>query len=256
VSEPSLPPPPPPLAAPDGYAGYTPSNWAAGLRRVGGLATALLILVAVTAAGQALAAATTPSAVDAAQEFLASDRTQADEDELSSDLAVNGLISLVSGAAWIASIVLSMIWLYRVAGNHRNLGRQLTWAPGWAIGGWFVPPLLFIIPLLMLRETWKASTPAVPPGSPEWKRESDSPLPWLWFVIYSIVPLVLLALSGSAQLQGFSQDSEDLAEAFDDQQGLLIAQGIVIVVAAFVWALLVRGITKRHTQLTGEATLR
>jgi hypothetical protein len=223
---------------------------------LGGLVTALLIVLAVTAVGQALSVATTPSAVDAAKDFLASDRTTADEDELSSDLAVNGLTSLVSGAAWLASIVLSMIWLFRVAANHRDVGRQLTWAPGWAIGGWFLPPLLFIIPLLMLRETWKASTPTVPPGSPDWKRESDSPLLWLWFLVYSIVPLVLLGISGAAQFQGFSQDAEDLAEAFDDQQNLLIAQGLVIVVAAIIWALLVRRITKRHTQLTGEAALR
>ena len=74
---------------------------------------------------------------------------------------------LAHRGASIALVVLSIIWLYRVPPNHRALGRALTWAPGWAIGGWFLPPLLYVIPLLVLREAWKAADPAVPPGSPD-----------------------------------------------------------------------------------------
>ena len=163
--------------------------------------------------------------------------------------------SFVTGAASLAVIVLTMIWLYRVASNHRDLGRQLTWAPGWAIGGWFLPPLLYIIPLLMLRETWKAATPTVPAGSPEWKRQGESPLLWAWFVLYSVIPIVLAGL-GASQFWDLSRSTEDLAEYFDEQQSLIIAQGVVAVLAAVVWALVVRDITRRHTQLTGETTLR
>jgi Domain of unknown function (DUF4328) len=152
-------------------------------------------------------------------------------------------------------IVLSMIWLYRVAANHRSLGRQLTWAPGWAIGGWFLPPLLFIIPLLMLRESWKASAPDVPPGSPEWKQKGESPLIWTWFLVYSVVPIVL-AILGASQFRNFSRDTEDLAEYFDEQQGLIIASGLVTVLAAIAWGLVVREITSRHARLSGEAAIR
>ena len=56
-----------------------------------------------------------------------------------------------------------MIWMYRMAANHRALQRNGTWAPGWAIGGWFLPPGgLYIIPFLMFRELWKASDPNGP----------------------------------------------------------------------------------------------
>ena len=155
VTGPDLPPPPP-FAPPPGYAGYAPTNWAAGMRRVGGLAKALVIVLAIVALGQVVSVATTGSVGDAAAEYLRSDRSDAAQDAFEDDLAVNGLTSLLAGAASIAVIVLSIIWLYRVAANHRGLGRQLTWAPGWAIAGWVLPPLLFIIPLLMLRESWKA----------------------------------------------------------------------------------------------------
>ena len=188
---------------------------------------------------------------DAAEEFL---RT-GDEDAFEDDLAVNGLTSLLAGAASIAVIVLSIIWLYRIAANHRALARQLTWAPGWAIAGWILPPLLFIIPLLMIRESWKASAPDVPPGSQEWKQKGDSPLVWVWFLLYSIVPIVL-AILGAAQFWNVSRDTEDLAEYFDEQVPLIVAQGVVTVLAAIAWALVVREITRRHSQLTGETTLR
>ena len=149
-------PPPPPFSPPPGYASYAPTNWAASMRRIGGLAKALLIVLAIVALGQVVSVATTGSVGDAAADYLRSDRSNAAQDAFEDDLAVNGLTSLVAGAASIAVIVLSIVWLYRVAANHRGLGRRLTWAPGWAIAGWVLPPLLFMIPLLMLRESWKA----------------------------------------------------------------------------------------------------
>ena len=256
VTDPGPSPPPPPFAPPPGYVGYAPTNWATGMRRVSGLAKALVIVLAIVAIGQVVSVATTGSVGDAAAEFLRSDAPTATRTPSRTTSPSTGSTSLLAGAASIAVIVLSIIWLYRVAANHRGLGRQLTWAPGWAIAGWILPPLLFIIPLLMLRESWKASAADVPPGSPEWKQKGESPRADLGLVLlYSIVPIVLAAL-GASQFWNVSRDTEDLAEYFDEQQGLIIAQGIVTVLAAIAWALVVRDITRRHTELTGEATLR
>ena len=86
-----------------------------------------------------------------------------------------------------------MIWLYRIVANHRAIGRQLTWAPGWAIGGWFLPPfVLYIIPMLMLSESWKATDPEVPPGDDRWRQNSVSPLVYVWWVLYGLVPIVFI----------------------------------------------------------------
>jgi hypothetical protein len=221
------------------------------MRRVNGLAKAIVIVLAVFAVGQVITTATTGSAADAAVEFLA----DGDEDAFDDSLGPYRLGSSLTGAAQIAIAVLSIIWLYRVAANHRGLGRQLTWAPVWAIAGWFLPPLLFIIPLLMIRETWKASTPDVPAGSQDWKRQGESPLVWIWFVLFVVAPIALLLL-GTSQFSNLSPDREDLAEYFDDQQGVIIASGVVSILAAIAWALVIREITRRHTQLTGEATIR
>ena len=246
-------PPPPPLAPPEGYVGYSPTNWGTGLRRVNGLAKAIVIVLAVIAVGTAINVATTGAAADAAVTFLESQRTDADVDAFNEDFAVNGLTLALTRFASLAAAILSVIWLFRIAANHRSLGRQLTWAPGWAIGGWFLPPVLFIIPLLMLRESWKASAADVAPGSPEWKQKGESPLLWVWFVLFSVAPIVLTAISGG-DLWTLGGETEDVAEFVDDLQGLIIAQGIITILAAIAWALVVRDITRRHAELSGEST--
>ena len=78
---------------------------------------------------------------------------------------------------------------------------------------------------------------------------------WIWFVLFSVAPIVLTAIGGcrSGTLGG---DTEDLAEFVDDLQGLIIAQGIITILAAIAWALVVRDITRRHTELSGESTRR
>jgi Domain of unknown function (DUF4328) len=251
----SLPPPPPSATPPPGYVGYEPTLSAAvPLRRVSGLGKAMLILLAISAIGFAGQAAVTPGATDTARDFLA-DRI--DRDQFTEDLAPYTLVNLLTGAVFIALVVLTMIWLYRIAANHRTIGRRLTWAPGWAIGGWFLPPIvLYIIPLLMLRESWQASDPDVPPGDERWRQSPVNPIVYVWWVLYGLVPIVFLVTGLTVQTSAFSGNENDLAEWIDDQEGLLIAQGLVGVAQAIAFFLLVRGLTARHVRLTGESARR
>jgi len=246
----SFPPPPPNLAPPPGYVGYERGpGGQVPLQRVQKLRTALFVLLAIVAVGSLVVLATTPAQVDAARELL--DGT-IDSDTFTERQAGSSLAQLLVGASTIAIIVLTMIWLYRIAKNHRALGRQGTWGPGWAIGGWFLPPVLYIIPTLMLREHWKASEPGVPPGDDRWRSAKEPVLVYVWFVLYSVVPLAL-AIAGSATFfRGFGQDAEDLAEALEDTQGLSMASAAVTTLAAVAWFLVVKGLTERHTALTGE----
>ena len=46
------------------------------------------------------------------------------------DVAAYNLRGGLTVVAQIALIVLTMIWLFRIAKNHQALGRRLTWAPG------------------------------------------------------------------------------------------------------------------------------
>ena len=250
-----LPPPPPSATPPPGYLGYEPSLSAAvPLRRVGGLGKAILILLGVAVVGYIIQAISIPSAVDSAQKLLAGEIS---ENEFDDDLAPFGLAGLLTGAAFIALIVLTMIWLYRIAANHRAIGRQLSWAPGWAIGGWFLPPLiLYIIPMLMLSESWKAADPEVPPGDDRWRQNSVSPLVYLWWVLYGLVPILFIVQGVTFDTASFSQDAQDVADAIEDQQGFMIGQSLSGVASAIAFGLLVRALTARHARLTGESARR
>jgi hypothetical protein len=222
------------------------------LRRVGGTAKALVVLLLVYAAVDALGIIVNRMAVDPARDFL---RGELSEDELTDELAPFVISSAVLAFVMVAIIVLTMIWMFCVAANHRRIGRQTTWAPGFAIGGWFLPPILFVIPFLMLMEMWKASDPGSPPQSHSWKHSSMSPLVPIWWVLYGVIPLVLL-IGGGNPLSSFGEDTQDFAEQIDEQQTMMLFQSLAAAAAAIVFMLLVRALTDRHTRLTGEATTR
>jgi Domain of unknown function (DUF4328) len=260
MSDSSLPPAPPPspppssFTPPPGYAEYQPTNWQASMRRVRGLSMAILIVLAVAAIGSLVMAATIGSAKDAAEEYLAiANPTDADEDQFNEDVAGYGLGGLLVFATLIALAVLSIIWLYRITSNLRALGRATFWAPLWAIFGWFLPPFLFVIPLLILIEAWKASDPQSPPGSDSWRR-SPQPVPvWAWFLVYGVARTAATFLTGSPFDQ-FSRDAEDVAERFVDHSGGLVVQSLIEIIGAGAWALVVWQLTRRHTELTGESS--
>jgi hypothetical protein len=252
--EPPPPPPPPNLAPPPGYAGYS-SNLSSTLplKRIGGIAKAIIILLIISVIGTIVQIATTPGVVDAAKDYRAG---SINADDFRNKLGPYGAVSLIVGVARVALIVLSIIWLFRLIQNHRAIGRKLTWGPGWAIAGWVLPPFLFVIPTMVLAESWKAADPTVPPTDDGWKRGSVNPLVWIWFVIYSVAPLVLLVIDFQSQFGSVGGNTRDVADSLHDKLGVLIIAGIVALLGAVAWALLVRAWTGRHTRLTGEASAR
>lgn len=245
------PPAPPDLAPPPGYAGYS-QNLSASieLKRVGSLRTVLVILLGIYIVGAIIGAIAAPGIVDSADDLL---NGRISDDDFRNDFAVYGLMGGLSGVAQLAVVVLTIIWTYRIVKNHRSIGRRTRWGPGMAIGGWFLPPFLYIIPTLVLREAWKASDPAVPPGDDRWRANPDNPLIWVWFAVYGVGTLVLSSISTSLQIRQFGGEPEDIADAYADSLGVLIAITVAGIVSAVLWALIVRQLTDRHTRLTGEA---
>jgi hypothetical protein len=248
---PPPPPPPPDLAPPPGYTAYSQNlSTSVDLKRVGGLAKAIVILLAVYAVGELIRIAGMPGVVDSAKEFKAN---PGNDDAFLEDVGTFVLMGALSQAAMLAIIVLSIIWTYRIVKNHRVIGRTTTWGPGMAIGGWFLPPFLYVIPTLVLREAWKAADPTVPPGDERWKRGKDNPLLWAWFLVYGVGTVVLSIISSSLQFRQLGGEADDLADAYADNLGVMIALSVLGLVSAVLWALLVRQWTARHTTLTGEA---
>ena len=220
------------------------------LKRTGKVGGASAILVGLAAVSGALTVLVSQTMTDEADRFIGGDLSS--EDFISA-IAPYLLLTFVQGALVIASVVLVMIWMYRIAANHRALHRGGTWGPGWAIGGWFLPPLLYIIPTLMFRELWRASDPDVPIGG-DWKSRPVSPLLMVWFFAYSLIPLGLMFAQTDTVLSGLGGSDDELAKQITGDQGLVIASTAITLVAAAAFVAFARQLTARHQRLTGEST--
>ncbi len=226
------------------------------LGRIGGLTTAARILAYVVGTVSVLSAVLGGLAIDEAEDFLAG---AISEDDFITAYAPAVLMGLVQTATFVALIVVTMLWMRRVAANHREIGRTGTWGPGWAIGGWFLPPfVLYVIPWLMFREMWKASDPSIPLGDDRWRSGAVSRVVEVWWVLYGLAPIALIAVQGARAIGGgiSATGTEGLAEQVRDGFTSSMVAGVLSLAAAIAYAAMVTGISARHRQLTGEATTR
>ncbi len=248
------PPPPPNLSAPAGYVGFqsNPTPYA-GVKRVGGLAKAIVILTSIVAAATVITTLLSVSVAGDASDFLAGDLT---DDEFRSALAPLSAVQSIAGVATLATGILTMIWMYRIASNIRAFGRRTTWHPLFSIFGWFLPPFfLYVIPFLVLREQWKGSDPIVD-GTDGWKANDDNRTLWGWFAFYGLLPLVLfVAQIGSVASAGLGTgDVETVAESLDQVSALTFMSAVSVVGAAVFWIAFVRQLTRRHVTMTNESS--
>ncbi len=240
------------LNPPAGYVAYgTSPTPLATLRRVRGLSVGVTILTGIAAAGTIATTILTASVVQDARDYLSGELS---DDQFRSAVGPVNAVQLITGLATLAAFILTVIWMYRIASNVRAFQRRTTWSPLFAVFGWVLPPfVLYVIPLLMLRELWKASDPADPDDPDSWRAGSDNPLVWGWFVLYGLAPIVLLIFSVSSFLDGgLSSNLESLADSLDSFGALAVISMIVTVSAAVVWILFVRQLTARHIRLTNE----
>jgi hypothetical protein len=241
------------LTPPPGYVAYqgqpTPS---AGIRRVGGLAIPIIVSTVIVALGTLASAFLSAGVATDAADFLAGSTSQS---EFEDALVPLNAVQLMVSVATLATGVLTIVWMFRIAQNVRAFGRATTWSPLFAIFGWFLPPLvLYVIPFLVLRELWKASEPTPVDGTDGWKRSADNPVLWAWFVLFGILPAVIFAIQiGSFATAGLpAGDIESVAESLDDFGAIGWLTAVLSVAAAVVWVRFVRQLTQRHTRFTGE----
>ena len=251
---PPPPPPPPGLTAPAGYVAYNTAPTQGGqLSSIRGTAKWAMILAGVASLASLASAVLSANLADTAQDYLDG---RISEDEFLDANAIAPLGQLLSAGPLLAAGIFGVIWMYRIATNVRAIGRATTFAPVFAILGWFLPPLLFILPLLVLRELWKASDPNTPPGADGWRASGENPLLYVWFVVYGVIPTVLTALSLGAVLDAalnLDTDTQSVAEVTAATGGVqVILGGVFSVISAAIWIVFVRQLTARHVQLTGE----
>ncbi len=246
------------MGPPPGYVAYgsapTPTQ---NVRRINGLSTAIMIVVGIAGVGGLLNAVLTSGLRSDAEDLLAG---RMSDSEFNDQLVSSSAFSALAGVATIAAMVLVMIWMYRITSNLRAFGMSTTWHPLFAVFGWFLPPaVLYIIPLLMLREQWSKSTASAIPGqagSPVAvdSAKSENPLLWVWWLAFGIWPLVALFLSANSLFGNLGDTStEAVAEnLLDTSSAMTIIGAIIGLVAAATWILFVRQMTARHQTLTSE----
>lgn len=218
------------------------------LKRVGGTARAATILVGATGVLSVVGVVLAQLSVGDAEAFLDG---EIDSDEFLRSAAPYALVSFLQALALLASAVVVIVWMHRLAANLRTLHRGTTWGPGWAIGGWFAPPFLFVIPFLAFREMWKASDPEVPVGG-EWRSRPVSPVVIAWFLVFGVLQAVLQVVQIDDTLGGFGAGEDVLAEQLVDGMTLPTIAAVSDVVAAALFILMATQLTRRHRRLTGE----
>jgi hypothetical protein len=90
-----------------------------------------------------------------------------------------GPLGLAVAALMLATVVLFLTWFYRARKNAGLSGWRQRWSPGWAIGSWFLPPVLLWFPYQIMADIWRAGRPT---GMGD--RPSSGLLPGLWWACW------------------------------------------------------------------------
>lgn len=92
-----------------------------------------------------------------------------------------GPLGLAEGALILATVVLFLNWFYRARKNAGLTAWRQRWSPGWAIGSWFLPPVLLWFPYQIMADIWRAGRPhGLRDGS------SNAVLPGLWWACWAL----------------------------------------------------------------------
>lgn len=234
---------------PPGYVPYGPGGQR-GFEPIRSVAKWLVIMLAVGAGAQVLT-------------VLAQAALQGETDQL-----VNGLdgltvgfglyllVSLAAAAVSIASLVLQVVFAFRIAKNLQLLGRvPASFSPGATIATVILGGCtLGILPFFMWRELWAGSEPGVPAHAPDWKRRPTPPI----VVIHLVLTLLSTVLgfgvgATSAILRIGSTSSSELGKNLDSSLGWLLASGVLSAAATLALMQLVRQLAERHLHSTREA---
>lgn len=185
---------------------------AAGLRPVGALSTAAVVLAAVVTGGELLSGL--------AGFAYSTDTLWTTYDTL----------TVVTSLAWLASFIVTGIWLTRVRRNAELLApafhHQRAW--GWAWAGWVVPIVSLWFPFQVVRDAVTASASTANPAA------SHSPRPpfGLWWATWLAGTLLTNAAA--------QQPTVNAAAGGATIGGLHLLGAVCLVVSLWAWIKIVR----------------
>ncbi|WP_053203476.1 DUF4328 domain-containing protein [Jiangella muralis] len=200
---------------------------------LGGLRTALTVLLAIIAAASVLSIAAYAGRIGYVGEVIDSgsiDRQRAED--------ADGFVA-VAVILWVlvflATAVVFIVWQYRHAKNGRLLGAQGgVSGPGWAIGGWFIPLANLVIPAINLHGNARHSTTAAERRGPG------------IVVVWAICLGVSASLDRAAAAGAPDALDADYLDRLQNSDGLSLAANVGYIAAAVLAVVMVRTLTTRQ----------
>jgi hypothetical protein len=173
------------------------------------------------------------------------DDVATDEDFLAG-LGLYLAASVIAGLLQLATGIVTIVWQYRLVQNTQQMSRPgLSWGPGWAIAGWLIPCVNFVVPYLQLRELWKASDWSYAAGDPSWKQAPVGPVLPMWVAAW----IANSVIAGYAQLVSPRDTGDDL-DAVADQFSAVVTAAmpgyLIAIAAALLFLIVVQQLTERH----------
>ena len=91
------------------------------------------------------------------------------------------LLGALDFMVFIATVVVSLAWVYRTSKNLVALGADgQRFSPRWAVICWFIPIISLFRPYQVVREVWNASAPDLQPGDRSWQEAGGTPFIKWW----------------------------------------------------------------------------
>ena len=202
--------PPPPTAQPTTWGSVGPyatsRAYAPPMRSLAGLATGLLVLFVLTAIAQVAAARSRLHRSSLLNDLADGDLSLLRSNDLiDADDAVRTFESL-HGLLFLVVAVVFIIWQFRHAKNAEALGALGGLGPGWAIGGWFVPVANWVLPVLQINQSSRASDVE---ARRQGRTAGATPIVVVWGILFGIGAAMMLSSGSQAPLDEVSTSTSD-----------------------------------------------
>ncbi|WP_144121906.1 DUF4328 domain-containing protein [Catellatospora sichuanensis] len=167
-------------------------------------------------------------------------RADRDTDLLQNAYLVELAITGVDVLGWLVAAVLVIIWLYRARVNIDAFPEAVPrLAPGWAIGGWFVPLANFVIPCQVMHQVAAASL----------RHRRIGLFTGVWWAGY-VVSVGTAQIAGRMEPDGYSIDAH--VAYFEDMFTFGMVEAVGTVVAGFFLVKLILSISRAQAARIGR----
>jgi hypothetical protein len=209
----------------------------AGYSSLGGLATAVVVVMGLFALVELAAIANDLITIRAMSQLLA--RSEADRAALARIDVANALTLAATVGLKLAAAVLFCILMPRANHNARLFRRMgLTFSPGMSAGCFFVPVVSLWFPFKAMKELWLASEPDPDPRVDPRTAEIPLLIPLWWgaFLLH-VFGTQVITMVGNPDAQGLIKRS-----------CLAIFVSLISIAAAYLAAAVVRALARRQDQ--------